>query len=121
MRVMVASIFSEECHEVRAEHIEGGETGRKSAHPEHPGRMRVGRGQNGVLTEESGEARESRNGETGNTKREEGNGHCLSQAAHVAQILFTREAVDHAARAEEEQGLKESVRHQVKNAGGISA
>ena len=45
----------------------------------------------------------------------------FSQTAHVAQILFTGEAVDHAARAEEEQRLEESVRHQVENAGGKSA
>ncbi len=43
--------------------------------------------------------------------------HVLEQAAHLPQILFAVQAVNHRARAQEEQRFEERVRHQMKDAG----
>ena len=41
---------------------------------------------------------------------------CFEQAAHLPQILFAVQAVNHSARAKEQQRFEERVRHQVEDA-----
>ncbi len=43
--------------------------------------------------------------------------HVLEQAAHLPQILFAVQTVNHRARAQEQQALEERVRHQMPDAG----
>src|SRR6185312_5962869 len=121
MGVMMTAIASEEGHEEGAEDIESGDACRDSADPEHPWRVFVSRRKDRVLAIEAGEERKARDGEARDAERDEGNRHGFAEAAHVANILFSAESVDHAAGAEEQQRFEEGVCHDVEHTGGISA
>ena len=77
--------------------------------------------QDGVLAEESRERRKSRNCQSGRQHRQVGPRDLLTEAAHAVHVLFAAHGVNHAARREEEKGLEERMRHQVKNASGERA
>ncbi len=79
VRMMMAAIRAEERQKISAKHVEGGHSRRERAHPEHPGRMRVSRRKNRILTEESGKSRKARDGEARDAERDERNRHDVSE------------------------------------------
>src|SRR6516162_6359097 len=111
----------------KPEHVEGGQAGREYANdPE--GQVTVEHcragdraSQDFVFAEETGERRHAGNGQRGDEERTRGGRNGVPQAAHFAQILLTGKRMNHATGAEEEQGLEESVSHEVENASSKGA
>ena len=77
----------------------------------------ISRHQNRVFAKEAGSKRKARDGERSAEQRDRRDLHVLEQAAHLAQILFAVQAVNHRARAQEQQGFEERVRHHMEDAG----
>src|SRR5512146_1077115 len=50
-----------------------------------------------------------------------GPGNFLTQASHFPDVLFTGKGMDHRSGGEEQKGLEEGMRHEVKDGGGIRA
>ena len=120
--VLVVARLAEEREEDQPEHVERSESRAKQAEqPKQQSSVRGGtRGvQNFVLAEKTRESRDSGDCERGDKHRPERNGNFCAQAAHVGHFLVAAHGVNHAAGREEEQALEESVRHQVKDAGGV--
>ncbi len=82
---------------------------------------RPGLPQNFVFREKSGEGRDAGDGEGRDEHRPVGDWDAPVQVAHVAHVLLAAHGVNHRARAEEQQGLEESVREDVEYAGGECA
>src|SRR5579875_3739159 len=98
---MMAAISSEEREEVSAEDVKRCDACSDCAYPEHPLCMRVSRRKDRVLAEEAREPREAGDRETCDAKRVKRDRHGFTQAAHVPEILFAAESVNHRTRAEE--------------------
>src|SRR6185437_7869345 len=72
-----------------------------------------------VLAEESGEGRNTGDGEDCGGHGPEGNGKLLAKATHDAHVLLATNGVNHGASGEEEQGLEKGVRNKVEDSGGV--
>src|SRR5262249_54045019 len=69
-----------------------------------------------VFAEETGKGRKTGYRNRSHQKRAIGPWHLVPEAAHLANVLKTSQAVNHASRSEEEQSLEERMRHQMENA-----
>ena len=116
--------LSAERHVVQPEHVEGGHRRRAEAQRPHEGSVAAepeGRPEDLVLREEARQRRDAGDGDAADQHRPVRPPHLVLEAAHVAHVLFTRHAVDHRARAEEEQRLEERVCRQVEDGGAEGA
>src|SRR4051812_26766144 len=100
------------------EHVKDGEPG--SQHANKPKHLAVAgeiprAPQNGILTENAWQRRNPGDCYGSGQKRCVGPGHQFPESAHLLNILDSSHTVDDASGTEKQQGLKESVRHQVKN------
>ena len=77
--------------------------------------------ENFVLAEESGETRDSGDGERADQHRPIGDGNLFAQAAHLRHFLLAAHGVNHAAGREEQQALEERVGHQMEDARAIGS
>ncbi len=125
MRVdfMLAAVrTAEERDEQQPEHVERGQPGGGDAHREqvrmmeHDRRIEIG-----VLGEEARQREDARDRERADQEGPEGEGQLGRQPAHLADVLFAAERVDHDARGHEQQRLEERVGHEVEDAGGVGA
>ncbi len=74
-----------------------------------------------VLRHEARERRNAGDRERRDQESHEGDRHLVPQPAHLAHVLLAAHRMDDRARAEEEAGLEERMRHQVEDARGIGA
>ena len=118
-------ILPQEGHGHQTGHVERGEEGRDHAHGVEDIVDRdalassEGRGQDLVLGEEAGERRNAGDGQGGDQHQPEGDRHVLLETTHVAHVLRVGmrvggvirvvHGVDHAAGAQEQQGLEEGM------------
>src|SRR5579884_1685999 len=115
---------SEEHQDEQPEHIKRCESRRDCRHnPEDLAVMFSGPGcaENCILTEEAREAWNSANGQCSCQKRPERPGHLPAQSTHFANVLDSAHSVNHASGSQKEQGFEKSVRHQMEDAGSVSA
>ena len=119
LRVLVIALFAMEHQEVHAEGIEG-----RDKHPGHHRQVRKAsarqvafghRFNDAVLGVKAREERCANQGQRTQQGRDPGDGHVLAHAAHPANVLVVVHAHDDRACAQEQQGLEESVRHQVEH------
>ena len=116
--VGTATIGAKEGQGHHTEDVEGGEEGRQQGDPEE--RLRAGDGavprciQDRILAPEAREDGNAREAQGRDEEGDEGEGHGLPKAAHVPDVVGAR-GVLHAARAEEEQGLEESMVQEVED------
>ena len=74
-----------------------------------------------VLAEEAGQEGEARQRERPDDERPVGQRQVLLQPAHVADVLFTRERVNHGTRHKEQERLEERMGIDMEDAGAIGA
>src|SRR6266404_5037812 len=122
--LLVVARFSEEGQEDQAKHIKGGEErGQQAESVEDAAAVLalIRAEQDGILAEETGEGRESSDGQRGSEHGEIGPADFFAEAAHARHVLLATHGVNDAARGEEEQRFEEGVGHQVEDAGGEGA
>src|SRR5215470_4527426 len=108
-------------HEARGVH-RGEEYAREEDEPQQPVALVVeGRGEDLVLGKEAREGWESGQPHRPHQKRNSGDEHTGGEAAHLAQVLLAVEAMDDAARTQEEERLEEGMGDEVEDAGGVRA
>lgn len=95
----MAAVVAKEGEEKRPEDIESSDAGGDGSDPKHPRRLFPGGSENGIFTEESGEAGEAGDGQTGNRESGTSDGHQFSEPSHMTEILFASKAVNNAAGA----------------------
>src|SRR5437660_731449 len=77
------------------------------------------RTENIILAPEAGEGENATDRQSRDQEGPEGDGHALTQPAHLAHILFAAQRVDHSSSAQKEQGFEVSVRCQMEDATSI--
>src|SRR5215475_2603506 len=114
---------SEESEEHEACGVHRGEEyAREEDEPQQPVALVVeGRGKDLVLGKEAREGREPRQPHRPHQEGDGSDEHTRGDAAHLAQVLLAVEAMDDAARAQEEERLEEGVGDEVEDAGGVRA
>ena len=116
----VEARFAEESKKNQPPDVQGRQARRHERH--HPVDRGAGERQpeNFILTEKARKQRCPDDRQGGEQKRPVGDRYLVAQAPHLAHVLLSRKRVDHAARAQEQQGLGESVSQEVKNSSGIA-
>ena len=111
MRVNRCALFAEESEEHQPPHIERGQRRRDQANGKHALKIEVGIEQDFVLREEAGHAGNAGDRQSSDNHRPEGDGHLASQPTHFSHVLLAVQAMNHGARAKEQQGFEERVGH----------
>src|SRR5581483_1948761 len=112
------NFLSPERHEEEAKHVKGGHTGTDGSHPVQQRlgvRAGIGFFEDQIFAVIARKTRNASNRDTSNQERPTGDGHLSQQTTHLANVLFLAHAVNHATRAEKEQGFEEGMSHQMKN------
>src|SRR3954452_185946 len=81
--------------------------------------MLISSRQDGVFTEEARKPGETRDRQACHAQGHERDWHCFSESAHVTKILLSAQAMDHTARAQEEQRFEEGMCHHVEDTGRV--
>src|SRR4029077_12811614 len=115
---LVGTAVTEESKEEHAEHIKRGEACGDEADNPQQEKAVEGPAKDFIFAEESGEGENSGDRQGGDQHGVVGVLDLLVEATHFADVLFSAHGVDDAAGAEEQEGLEESVGHEVKNSGG---
>src|SRR4026208_1017721 len=98
----------------QAEHVEGGQERTERSQPvEQIVVMREGMGENFVFAPEACQWRNARNSNRADQKQPVGPGDLRAEAAHLSNVLFTRERMDDRPGREEQESLEEGMGHQV--------
>src|SRR5262252_4377555 len=111
-----SAVVAEKRHEPKPEHVERrNECGDYPNQPEHPASMsaRVCLPQNLVFAEEARQRPETRDRKSCDRHREERPRNVLTQAAHLAHVLFAADRMDDRPGCQEQQAFKKRMRHQV--------
>ena len=113
--------FAEESKKNQPPDVQGRQASRHERH--HPVDRGAGERQpeNFILAEKARKQRCPDDRQGGEQKRPVGDRYLVAQAPHFAHVLLSRHGVDHAARAQEQQGLEVGVRREVENPGPESA
>src|SRR5512139_2762487 len=109
--------LTKEGHEQSPEHIEGSHAGSDCCDgPQQPMAVRAGKSlpEDLILAEKSGEAGNPSDGQCGDEESPERIRDLLPEGSHLYHIQFATQSMHHTPGAEEEESLKERMRHQMK-------
>src|SRR5229473_8379123 len=115
LNMLVGATMTEEGKEKKAEHVERGEA--RSDEADHPQQEKAveGLAENFIFAEKPGERKNSSDRHGGDQHGDIGVLDLVVETAHLADVLLAAHGVNHAASAEEQERLEESMGHQVKN------
>ena len=104
---------------VQTEHVESSHSGDNRHNPSDDRAVLEASCQNLVFGEESGERRNTGDGQAGNQEGDVGNRHVFVQAAHGLHLVAVY-GVDDASGTQEKQGFEHGVSEQVEHAGHVT-
>src|SRR5688572_27100630 len=116
MRRGVGSYCAKEGDENEPKHVEGGEHRDESADDEQTRAsvlLMESRGEDGILAVEAAQQRHTRKGKGANQKSAISGAHPVAQSAHLPNVLFMVQRVNHRTGTEKQKGFEESVRGEV--------
>src|SRR5215471_2547072 len=116
--VLIGAAVANEGKEKQPEHVEGRQSGGDETNDPKSEKAVKGAAKDFVFAEESGERKNSGDGQGGNSEGSGSGGYLPPKAAHFADVLLAGHRVNHAAGAEEQKRFEECMGRQMEDSGG---